>query len=473
MLKHKDTYDAVIIGAGMSGLVCGCYLAKAGMKVLIAEQHNKPGGYCTSFKRRSFAFDAAVHSFGGYRQGGIVRKVFNDLGMDQRLTIKRFDPSDIIITPDYRVAFRSDVAETIKNFQLAFPAERNNIEQFFYFLVKPSPKSFALMRNWTFKNLLNKYFTDDRLKSILFFPLFGNGGLPPSLMSVFMGAHIFTEFLLDGGYYPEGGMQTLPDKLAERFEEFGGDLLLSCPVKKIRVKDEKVAGVFAEKGGFIPSRYVISNCDARQTFLNLIGRHVVPKEFLNKMKCMAPSLSGFLLYLGIDRHFDELPDNRVTLWFLSHYDLDKVYLSATKGDFAGISRCMIHVSPKQRSLLVFVNAPFKNREYWNINKEKVMDSLIAGIERDVIPQLSRHIIFREAATPHTLYRYTLNYKGAAYGWACTPSQLALTNFRKPSFIRGLYLTGHWTTRGHGIPGVAYTGYDTAREILRNMNIGHA
>ncbi len=52
----KDIYDAVIIGAGVSGLVCGCYLAKTGMKVLIAEQHFKPRGYCTSFNRKGFAF---------------------------------------------------------------------------------------------------------------------------------------------------------------------------------------------------------------------------------------------------------------------------------------------------------------------------------------------------------------------------------------------------------------------------------
>ena len=57
--SNNDIYDAIIIGAGISGLVCGCYLAKAGMKVLIAEQHDKPGGYCTSFKREGFTFDAA------------------------------------------------------------------------------------------------------------------------------------------------------------------------------------------------------------------------------------------------------------------------------------------------------------------------------------------------------------------------------------------------------------------------------
>ena len=30
----KCIYDVIIIGAGISGLVCGCYLAKAGLKVL-------------------------------------------------------------------------------------------------------------------------------------------------------------------------------------------------------------------------------------------------------------------------------------------------------------------------------------------------------------------------------------------------------------------------------------------------------
>ncbi len=67
LVTNSNAYDAAIIGAGLGGLVCGCYLAKAGMKVLIVEKHFKPGGYCTTFKRKDFTFDAAAHSFGGYR----------------------------------------------------------------------------------------------------------------------------------------------------------------------------------------------------------------------------------------------------------------------------------------------------------------------------------------------------------------------------------------------------------------------
>ena len=106
-------YDVIIIGAGISGLVCGCYLAKAGLKVLIIEQHDKPGGYFTSFKRRGFLFDAAAHSFGNYREGGHVRKILTELGIDKETEIKRYDPSDIVITPDFTITFRNNTQDTI------------------------------------------------------------------------------------------------------------------------------------------------------------------------------------------------------------------------------------------------------------------------------------------------------------------------------------------------------------------------
>ena len=34
-----------------------------------------------------------------------MRKIFEDLEIDKKIKIKRFDPSDIIITPDYKVSF--------------------------------------------------------------------------------------------------------------------------------------------------------------------------------------------------------------------------------------------------------------------------------------------------------------------------------------------------------------------------------
>ena len=36
--------DAIIVGGGHNGLVCGAYLAKAGLRVLVLEARPTPGG---------------------------------------------------------------------------------------------------------------------------------------------------------------------------------------------------------------------------------------------------------------------------------------------------------------------------------------------------------------------------------------------------------------------------------------------
>jgi len=461
----NDTYDAVIIGAGMSGLVCGCYLAKAGMKVLIAEQHHKPGGYCTSFKRGDFTFDAAAHSFGSYREGGTMSMVLKELGLSTRIKIIRYDPSDVIITPDHKISFWADLDKTVHELQKAFPYEPK-IRDFMSFMNNPNPADIAALRKRTFQDLLDKYFRSSKLKTIISLPVFGYGGLSPSLMSAFTGSKIFSEFLLDGGYYPAGGMQTLPDLLAERFKEFGGTLLLSCPVVRIKTRNLKTTGVISEKGDFIRSKNIVSNCDARQTFLKLLGKRIVTKELSDKLKNMDTSLSMVVLYLGIDNYFRSLPKPGTNVWFLSHYDLEKAYLAAKKGDFEDVGGYMLRLSPDKKSISAFVNAPFKNKKYWDNHKAILLETFIKRIEKHTTPELSKHLLYKDAATPYTLFRYTLNYKGAAYGWESTPAQFAEPEFKKPSFIQGLYLTGHWTTYAQGIPGVVYLGYDIAKLILR-------
>lgn len=468
MLKKQSSeeYDAIIIGAGIGGLVCGCYLAKAGMKVLICEQHYKPGGYCTSFRRGPFVFDAAADCFGAYRKDGITRKVFEELEIDRKLNIIQFDPPSIILTPDYRIPFWNNLEKTIEEFQTAFPDERDNIKKFFYFLSNSCAISISKLRNWTFKNLLDYYFANDRLKAILSLPLLAMAGLPPSLMSAFMGVKFFSEFFLDGGYYPIGCMQMLSDTLAERFKEFGGELRLSSLVKKIRVRDNKVTGIVTENDGFIPSRLVVSNCDARQTFLKLLSKEKIERGFYNGIKNMMPSISNFIAYLGINKQFKPPQPQGSAVFFSQHYDLDRAYRSAQKSDIDGYGGHTFRISRDKSTIYAIIPAAFKNRTFWNNNKPRFLESLIEKIEKSTIPGLSEHIVYKEAATPYTLYRYTLNYKGASYGWASIPSQLAVPGLRKPPFLQNLYLTGHWTTLGVGISGVIYVSHETSKLILK-------
>jgi phytoene dehydrogenase-like protein len=53
----NDPYDAVIIGAGISGLFAENFLAKKGAKTLICEQHTKLGGVPTAALSGKMAAD--------------------------------------------------------------------------------------------------------------------------------------------------------------------------------------------------------------------------------------------------------------------------------------------------------------------------------------------------------------------------------------------------------------------------------
>jgi phytoene dehydrogenase-like protein len=464
------SYDVAIIGAGIGGLVSGCYLAKHGLSVFLAERHHLPGGYCSSFKRNGILFNAAAHSFGGCRDNGIMKKIFNDLELEGTLNIKRLNPTDIIITPDYEISFWADINRTISECGLLFPNEHKNIEKFFDFLLNPDYKTFTNFRTWTFKKLMDIFFRDERLKSLLSFPVFGNGGLPPSRMSAFLGSKIFLETLLDGGYYPEEGMQSLAASLADRFVSYGGSLHLSCPVKEIMAKDNRTEGLKLENNEVITSKYVISNSDARHTFLKLLGNNSVDKDFSNNLKKMTPSLSMFILYLGINKNYLKSYISGTNVWYLSDYNLDKAFELANKGDIKSMRRYMVHISPNHNNVIGFINAPYKNKSFWTSNKSQISEYFLKIIEKDILPELSEHIVYKDAATPPTLERYTLNYKGSAYGWAGTVSQFADVNIRKPPFIKGLYLASHWSTLGCGIPGASYAGTTVAREIIKKLSI---
>ena len=463
----KDDYDVVIIGAGIGGLVCGCYLAKAGLKTLIVEKNQKVGGYCTSFTRKGFQFDACAHSFGSYKEGGIISNILEELDIYNRLEIKRYNPSDIIIAPDCKVSFWNDLNETIEEFQKLFPHENKNIASLFKYLNNSKGASLAQLRNKTLKDLLDSYLHDYRLKAILSLPVFGNLGLPASKVSAFTASKYYNQFIFDGGYYPNGGMQKFSDILAERFKELGGSLLSSCLVERVKINNNTVEGVILSTKDFLSAKCVISDCDARQTFFTMIGKNIIEEEMISKLNTLQPSLSIFLLYLGIDKDSEILPPDSVNVWFLPDYDIDNMYYSAMNGKIDDLNCFMIRVSQDKRSILMLVNVPFKEELYWEKNKKPLLEVFSKKAEQ-IIPRLSNHIIFKDAATPATLYRHTLNYCGAAYGWASLPSQFAEPGLSQTTYIKNLYLTGHWTTLAQGISGVSYLGRDTAELVCSKI-----
>ena len=55
-MKDKS-YDVAIIGAGPNGLICGAYLAKAGLKVILLENRHETGGGLDTLEFAGFTYN--------------------------------------------------------------------------------------------------------------------------------------------------------------------------------------------------------------------------------------------------------------------------------------------------------------------------------------------------------------------------------------------------------------------------------
>ena len=71
----------LIIGAGLSGLLCGKILSQKGFAVTILEQGAQVGGALQTFVREGIRFDTGFHSVGGLGPGEPLEQIFRPLGL--------------------------------------------------------------------------------------------------------------------------------------------------------------------------------------------------------------------------------------------------------------------------------------------------------------------------------------------------------------------------------------------------------
>jgi len=106
-MSQTMKYDVIIIGAGLGGLTAGAKLAKEGKKVLLIEQHFKPGGCATTFRRGDFTFEVGLHEMDGISPGDVKTKIFNDLDVFRHI--------DFIPVPEFYRFINGRVDVTISH----------------------------------------------------------------------------------------------------------------------------------------------------------------------------------------------------------------------------------------------------------------------------------------------------------------------------------------------------------------------
>jgi phytoene dehydrogenase-like protein len=126
----ERSYDAVIIGAGIGGLICANLLAREQLRVLLVEQHYMVGGYCSTFRRKGFTFDAATHFYPLLgNPATITGKLLRDLGVTNGWV--KMDPVDHFHFPDGSTfAVPADFDTYLSRLKLEFPHEAESMDRF-------------------------------------------------------------------------------------------------------------------------------------------------------------------------------------------------------------------------------------------------------------------------------------------------------------------------------------------------------
>ena len=507
----ENQYDAVIIGSGLGGLSCAAAFARQGFKALVLEQHDKPGGYATAFRRPGgFEFDVSLHSTTVDERNGF----HNLIPGFPEITNVEFLPHPTLyrmIYPqhDIRVPQR-DLRAYVAILSKEFPAEKEAIKALFDDMralneelgkltaargnvdYNRFPIDFPHVYRYsgsTWGQIIDPQIHNERLKGIIS-SLWGYFGLPPSKLASIYYAMPLYSYLTDGGYYPKGRSQTISNAFVKFIEVRGGKVMLNTRVESILTKDGAAYGVrTADKHEYL-GKVVVSNANAWDTFHTMIQPGAELKEYLAKMGTFSVSLSSFQVFLGLKRDLvRDLDIHDSEIFYTPSYDVEAAYKSALTADvdnpgFAATlyDNVFLGYSPKGKNTINLLTLqgfdhwkPYE-AEYWkgnkgayNKEKQRMADVLIQQAEKTLLPGLSQAVEIKEIGTPLTNVRYTGNYRGAIYGWDQTLDNSSPRRLPHVTPVKNLYLAGAWTNPGHGYGAVIPSGLECFGEIMKHWS----
>jgi len=490
--------DVVIIGAGMAGLTCGCLLAQKGLKVVMIEKNEKVGGCCTSFQREGFSFDLSVQSLGECQEGGRVWRILKQLNLLDQIRFIPLEPAREYHFPDQKVSQSSRMETHIENLSSLFPKERRGIQEIYAALEKIF-EEFSSLRsslNWfepssflsqypflsqykdkTYAELLDEFISHPFLKMLLSIRS-SYALLPPEEISAVGMAGIEISYFHHGVSCVYGKVEQLPVKMGEALVTIGGEILTGHEVQQILTDEKRAIGVQLKNGREVTGKVVVSNVDALHTFFALIGENHIPVGFRSKLKGMRPSLSYFILYLGIEGDVDELPVSNNEIFFgdslQKEFDLLYENRISENAPFYLLIPSKVnpsHAPAGKSTLCLSCKVSYDFSQSWDRKTKEDFSKMLIQKASAFIPNLERRIQIKIETTPKTIEQWTGNRWGAAYGWAQIPRQSGIYRLPRTTPIPNLFLTGHWTSPGGGIAGVVASGELTAEAVLNRLEKG--
>jgi prolycopene isomerase len=258
--------------------------------------------------------------------------------------------------------------------------------------------------------------------------------------------------------------------------DLGCEIRTQIAVKKIVVHNGRATGIELDTGEFIKADTIISTVDTKAAVDNLIGLDILKKVnagYARKAKRVTMSPSAITISLGLDDAIDLYSlglDCGYNVITTGKGTFEKLFKAFDRGEYLLDDNCFhtavicpsLTTGGKPVVIIRVVPIPMANwkllREtdyaLYTKKKEEIADFYIRQVERHLIPNLSKHIIVRDIATPATFERYSGSATGSNYDMSPYPENFGLKRLSTRTPIKGLFIPkfshGIWPSMQSGI-----------------------
>lgn len=413
-------YNAIIIGAGMSGLAAAIRLAYFDKKVCVLERHYAAGGLNSFYALGGYQFDVGLHAMTNYvppgTRGAPLTKIYRQL---------RLKPEDFGLVPQHRsevrfpditLRFNNDFEFFMQEVIEKFPAQKDS----FFRLIRHIRDYDELdldAKPLSGRQVVASFLTDPLLIDMLFCPLMIYGNAEEHDMEFGQFVVMFKSIFCEGLARPREGVRRIITALRRKVRAVGGTVRMKCGVRSLRVEGGRVQSVELDSGetltadvifssaGYVETMRLCTDCDqeklaplaGRMSFIEII--HVLDKP----MKALGHDTTIIFYNTGKEFHYEvpaDLVDPRSGVIccpdnFLFDKPLAKPTIRLTC--LANFDRWAALEEPAY----VQAKADWLPRIHQEVLK--------------FVPDFRDHIVFTDFFTPRTIKYWTGHLNGAVYG----------------------------------------------------------
>ena len=501
VINSPATYDVVVIGSGIGGLVTATQLAAKGAKVLVLERYLIPGGSGGYFEREGYRFDVGASMIFGFGDRGTTNLLTRALEAVE-MEIETFaDPVQIHyhLPDDLDLKVHRDYEEFLQELIAIFPHEESGIRSFYgecwnvfnflnsmellsleepryltrVFFQKPlSCLGLARYLPVNVGDVARKYIKDPKLLQFIDMECYLWSVVPADKTPMINAGMVFSDRHYGGINYPKGGVGQIAQKLADGLVKAGGEIKYKARVSNILIENGRAVGVKLADNSEYRAKRVVSNATRWDTFGKLLPPEQTPSKEKRWQNRYQKSPSFLSLHLGVDaKVLATVTDCHHILletWDKMEESEGTIFVSIPTLLDASLAPAGHHI--------IHTFTPSWIEEWQGLSpqayKEKKETAAANLIERlgTIFPGLSAGLDYQEVGTPRTHRRF-LGREDGTYGPVPSRKLAGLLGmpFNRTS-IPGLYCVGDSTFPGQGLNAVAFSGMSCGHRVAVDLGL---